>query len=97
LEAAARWAQGSEYPVVIVPVSRQHWFLLDRHMLYTAVTRARSLCVLVGERRAIHMVRPHCAVPLGGAALPCGRRSTDATPVLAQKYYRLRNVGPLFH
>jgi exodeoxyribonuclease V alpha subunit len=48
-------AQGSEFPVVVMPVVTQHYMMLQRNLLYTAVTRARSLCVLTGSRRAIAM------------------------------------------
>ncbi len=46
-------AQGSEFPVVVVPVITAHYMMLQRNLLYTAITRARQLCVLVGSRRAI--------------------------------------------
>ncbi|MBU0492059.1 MAG: ATP-dependent RecD-like DNA helicase [Chloroflexi bacterium] len=46
-------AQGSEYPAVVVPVMTQHYVMLARNLLYTAVTRAKQLVVLVGTRRAI--------------------------------------------
>lgn len=46
-------SQGSEYPCVIMPVLTQHYLLLQRNLLYTAVTRARRLVILVGTRRAI--------------------------------------------
>ena len=46
-------AQGSEYPAVVFPVLTQHYLLLQRNLLYTAVTRARRLAVLVGTRRAL--------------------------------------------
>ncbi|MBL8057994.1 MAG: ATP-dependent RecD-like DNA helicase [Anaerolineales bacterium] len=46
-------AQGSEFPAVVVPLLTQHYVMLQRNLLYTAVTRARQLCVLVGSRRAI--------------------------------------------
>ena len=46
-------SQGSEYPAVVVPVMTQHYPLLQRNLLYTAVTRARSLPVLVGSVKAI--------------------------------------------
>jgi len=46
-------AQGSEFSVVVVPVMTQHYMLLQRNLLYTGVTRARELVVLVGDRRAI--------------------------------------------
>ena len=46
-------AQGSEYPVIIMPVIEQHGRLLQRNLLYTAVSRARQLVVLVGSREAL--------------------------------------------
>ncbi|NLF74105.1 MAG: Flp pilus assembly complex ATPase component TadA, partial [Chloroflexi bacterium] len=46
-------AQGSEYPCVVMPVATQHYMMLQRNLLYTAVTRARQLVVLVGTRKAI--------------------------------------------
>jgi exodeoxyribonuclease V alpha subunit len=46
-------AQGSEYPAVVIPVMTTHYVMLLRPLLYTAVTRARKLVVLVGSRRAI--------------------------------------------
>ncbi|MBP7691922.1 MAG: ATP-dependent RecD-like DNA helicase [Anaerolineales bacterium] len=48
-------AQGSEFPAVVVPVLTQHYVMLQRNLLYTGVTRARQLCVLVGSRKAIAM------------------------------------------
>lgn len=46
-------AQGSEYPVVIMPLLTQQYPLLQRNLLYTAITRARKLCVMVGMQRAL--------------------------------------------
>jgi exodeoxyribonuclease V alpha subunit len=55
-------AQGCEFPVAVIPVVREHAPMLHRNLLYTAVTRGRSLVVLVGERdavdRAVACVRP---------------------------------------
>lgn len=48
-------SQGSEYPAVIMPLTTQHYIMLQRHLLYTAVTRARRLVVLVGSRKALQM------------------------------------------
>lgn len=48
-------AQGSEFPVIVLPVVAQHYMMLQRNLLYTAVTRASRLCVLAGERRAIQI------------------------------------------
>lgn len=46
-------SQGSEYRAVVVPVLTQHFVMLQRNLLYTAMTRAKELVVLVGTRRAI--------------------------------------------
>lgn len=46
-------SQGSEYPAVVVPIMTTHYVLLQRNLLYTAVTRARELAVIVGTKRAI--------------------------------------------
>ncbi len=46
-------SQGSEYPVVIIPVCLQHYTLLQKNLIYTAVTRGKSLVILVGEIKAL--------------------------------------------
>jgi exodeoxyribonuclease V alpha subunit len=46
-------SQGSEYPCVVVPLTTSAWLMLQRNLLYTAVTRAKRLVVLVGSRRAL--------------------------------------------
>ena len=46
-------SQGSEYPVVIFPILTQHYILLQRNLIYTAVTRGRKLVVMVGSPRAL--------------------------------------------
>lgn len=48
-------SQGSEFPAVVIPLITQHYLMLQRNLIYTAMTRARKLCVLVGSRRAIGM------------------------------------------
>jgi exodeoxyribonuclease V alpha subunit len=48
-------AQGSEFPVVVMPIVTQHYTMLQRNLLYTAITRAKKLCVLAGNPRAISM------------------------------------------
>lgn len=48
-------SQGSEYPAVVVPVSTDHFLMLRRSLLYTAITRGKRLVVLVGSRRALEM------------------------------------------
>ena len=46
-------AQGSEFPAIVVPLLTTHYMMLQRNLLYTAVTRAQKLVVLVGSPRAI--------------------------------------------
>ncbi|MBT6529059.1 ATP-dependent RecD-like DNA helicase [bacterium] len=48
-------SQGSEYDAVIIPMFSQHFTLLQRNLLYTALTRAKKLCVLIGQTKAIAM------------------------------------------
>ena len=46
-------SQGSEYPVVIIPMVMQHFTLLQRNLIYTAITRGKSLVILIGQKKAI--------------------------------------------
>ena len=46
-------SQGSEYPVVVMPIHTQHYVMLQRNLLYTAITRSRKLVVLVGTQKAL--------------------------------------------
>ena len=46
-------SQGSEYPAVVVPLMSAHWVMLQRNLLYTALTRAKQLVVVVGQRQAL--------------------------------------------
>ena len=63
-------SQGSEYPAVVIPVLTQHYAMLQRNLLYTAVTRAKRLVVLAGSRKALAI-----AVRTAGT----GRRHTALT------------------
>jgi exodeoxyribonuclease V alpha subunit len=55
-------SQGSEYPAVVIPILTQHYMMLQRNLLYTAITRAKKLCVLVGARKAIAMAVKNATV-----------------------------------
>ena len=46
-------SQGSEYPAVVIPLSMQHYTLLERNLIYTAVTRAKKLVMIIGDPKAI--------------------------------------------
>ena len=48
-------SQGSEFPAVVIPILTSHYMMLQRNLLYTGVTRARRLVVLVGQPKAIAM------------------------------------------
>ncbi len=48
-------SQGSEYPVVIIPLLMQHYVLLQRNLVYTGITRGKKLVILVGESRALQV------------------------------------------
>jgi len=48
-------SQGSEYPCVVIPLHTQHYMMLQRNLLYTAVTRGKRLVIIVGSKRALRM------------------------------------------
>ena len=48
-------SQGSEYPAVIVPLLTQHYVLLQRNLLYTAITRGKKLVILIGTEKALQI------------------------------------------
>ena len=48
-------SQGSEYPIVIIPISTQHYTLLERNLIYTGVTRGKQMVILVGQKKALYM------------------------------------------
>ncbi len=75
-------AQGSEYPVVILPFLSQHYMMLQRNLLYTAMTRARKLLILVGSERAVRMAVENARLE---------PRSTLLTERLQEKLRKLRS------
>ncbi len=74
--ASIHKSQGSEYPAVVIPLSTQHYMMLERNLLYTGVTRGRKLVVIVGQRQALSMAVKN-------------KRSSHRTTALA---HRLRNL-----
>jgi exodeoxyribonuclease V alpha subunit len=46
-------AQGSEFPAVVIPVAMQHYLLLQRNLIYTGITRAKRLLIVVGQKKAL--------------------------------------------
>ncbi len=70
--ATVHKSQGSEYPAVVIPLHTQHYVMLQRNLLYTAVTRGKRLVVLVGSRKAL------------GIAVRNGQVATRATHLRAR-------------
>lgn len=48
-------SQGAEFPVVLIPILKEHYIMLRRNLLYTAISRAKSKVILIGQRQAIYM------------------------------------------
>jgi exodeoxyribonuclease V alpha subunit len=62
-------SQGSEYPAIVLALVNQHYMLLQRNLLYTAITRAKRLCVIVGQPRALEVAVRNNRVVLRNTAL----------------------------
>jgi exodeoxyribonuclease V alpha subunit len=62
-------SQGSEYPAIVVPLVQQHYMLLQRNLLYTAITRAKRLCVIIGQPRALEVAVKNDRVALRNTGL----------------------------
>jgi exodeoxyribonuclease V alpha subunit len=71
-------SQGSEYPAVVVPLVTQHYLLLQRNLLYTAITRGKKLVVLVGSKKALGLAVRNDDTKLRWTWL--ARRIQDAVP-----------------
>jgi exodeoxyribonuclease V alpha subunit len=73
-------SQGSEYPCVVIPLHTTHYVMLQRNLLYTALTRAKRLAILVGEEKALRVaignrrVRPRFTRLAERLAGPVGKR-----------------------
>ena len=48
-------SQGAEFPVVIIPILKEHYIMLRRNLLYTAISRAKQKVILIGQKQAIFM------------------------------------------
>jgi exodeoxyribonuclease V alpha subunit len=46
-------SQGSEFPVVVIPLAMQHYLLLQRNLIYTAITRGKQLVIVIGQSKAL--------------------------------------------
>jgi exodeoxyribonuclease V alpha subunit len=52
-------SQGAEFPIVVIPMTMDHYVMLQRNLLYTAITRAKRICIIVGSERAIGYATTH--------------------------------------
>jgi exodeoxyribonuclease V alpha subunit len=73
-------AQGSEFLVVVMPIVTQHYMMLQRNLIYTAITRAKKLCVLAGSRKAIGIAVRNDKVAQRFTALAWRLRITQDAP-----------------
>lgn len=55
-------SQGSEYPTVIIPLLKEHYIMLRRNLLYTAITRAKGKVILIGQKQAVYTAIHRCDV-----------------------------------
>lgn len=73
-------SQGSEYPIVVMPIANAHYFMLSKNLLYTGITRSKKICVLVGSKNAMEYGVKNVRV--------AKRRTT-----LKDRLLELKNVG----
>lgn len=87
-------SQGSEYECVIIPVTMGNWIMLKRNLLYTGVTRAKKMCILVGEPKAINRCinneqsskrNTNLKALLRSISAKSSERSVENAPVPAEK------------
>ena len=63
--------QGAEYPAVVIPLHTQHFMMLQRNLLYTAITRGKRLVVIVGSKRALWLAVQRRDTTARCSALSC--------------------------
>ncbi|MCB0257904.1 MAG: ATP-binding domain-containing protein, partial [Anaerolineae bacterium] len=83
-------SQGSEYPCVVLALHTQHYMMLQRNLLYTAITRGRKLVVVVGNRRALALAVRNATASRRNSGLlerlqthgsvTLGRKARDSSP-----------------
>lgn len=88
-------AQGSEYPAVIVPLSTQHYVMLRRNLLYTAMTRGKRLVVIVGDPRALKMAVENRIVEPRYTYLAEKLSSASHSPEISQETDASQTEAPL--
>lgn len=82
-------SQGSEFPAIVIPILTQHYMMLQRNLLYTAVTRAKNLCVLVSNKQALQIAVSNNSVSKRYSALETRlRNALDEDDFFTQPYNR---------
>ena len=90
-------SQGSEYPAVVVPVHTQHYVMLQRNLLYTAITRGKRLVVLVGTRKALALAVRNADVAARASGLAARLRALPpAADDAGQPVVRRRGSPDIF-
>ena len=92
-------SQGSEYPIVVMPFMMSHYIMLQRNLLYTGVTRAKKIIMMVGQKKAIHYAiqndkavrrNTRLAERLVEEIRPNGNRKPDIFKRLSRSEFRSR-------
>lgn len=87
-------AQGSEYPIVVMPVTMSHFVMLQRNLLYTGVTRAKKILVLIGEKKAVFYAIKNETTAARNTKLAVRlRENTDTAEICSEKAEKVRNIG----
>lgn len=79
-------SQGSEYPIVVMPVLMTHYVMLQRNLIYTGITRAKKICVLVGQTKALAYAIHNMKVLKRNTRLKERLAPTATAPNSAQRY-----------
>lgn len=89
-------AQGSEYPIVVMPFTMSHYVMLQRNLLYTGVTRAKKILVLIGEKKAVaYAVRNETTTERNTKLAQRLAEKPDAQKVVPFHYTYEKVVSPL--
>lgn len=92
-------SQGSEYPIVVMPVLMTHYVMLQRNLIYTGITRAKKICVLVGTKKALSFAIRNLSVLKRNTklkerlnALECQSAKVSMAAEADEGYGKLNNV-----
>ncbi|MBR4741896.1 MAG: ATP-dependent RecD-like DNA helicase, partial [Desulfovibrio sp.] len=78
-------SQGSEYPCVIIPLSTTHYWMLERNLIYTAVTRGKKIVVIIGEKQALNLAVSRNNIQKRYTRLALRLQTSPSMPLLENK------------